>query len=185
MRWHKLKADGPIAITITDARLQKGTFGPEFVVKGQDGRGDVGVSLSPLGALKQFFKVGVGQPSADALPQDVDLPEYHGTFRIEMEQGKDGKYYTRVQKIADDDFERLLDDGEALPQPQRPAPMPIAQAQRTQRSMGAPETATDRYTRLLPAALGFAAQIAESGYASPDANSIVATLMIDEQKRGF
>jgi hypothetical protein len=182
MRWHKLKADGPVAITITDARLQKGTFGPEFVIKGQDGRGDVGVSLSPLGALKQFFKLGVGQPSADALPQDVDLPEYHGTFRIEMEKGGDGKHYTRVQRIADDDFERLLDDGEPLPQNQRPAPMPIPKA--PARSMGAPETSTDRYARLLPAALGFAAEIAESGYASPDVNSIVATLMIDEQKRG-
>jgi hypothetical protein len=176
MRWHKLKQDGPLAITITEAKLGKGKFGPELVVKGKDGSGDVGVSLSPLGALKQFYRLGIGAPTADALPQDQDMPEYHGTFRIELEEAKDGKSYTRIERIADDDFERMLDGPSPLP----PASTPMTPVAKT---TTARETATERYARLLPSAIGFATEVAEAGFPAPDVNAICATLMIDEQRR--
>jgi hypothetical protein len=119
MPYHKLATDGPIVLTVTSAKLVKGPnpkFPPQLVLVGSDGRRDnVSVPLSLLGAAKQFSMKGAGAPDISQCPLDVEMPEYYGTWKLEMATLPDGGKVTRVEGVADADWERIPDDPNSFP----------------------------------------------------------------------
>jgi hypothetical protein len=162
MATHKL-ANGPIVITVTDARIVEGNFGTQIKFEGEAmGANDVDVYVNESTAIKQLERLS------------MDIHTVIGeTLHIEQIK-KDGRTYTNFRRITSPVVAEGPSPDEVMPRPSRPWIEPSNV-----------DGVLDLYEECLKGAVRLSAGLDEAGFAVSTDNLIAmtATIFIQASRR--
>ncbi len=163
MATHKL-ANGPLIITVTDARIVEGNFGTQIKFEGEAmGANDVDVYVNESTAIKQLERLA------------MDIHTVIGeTLHIEQTK-KDGRTYTNFRRITNPQpVPGPSSPDEVMPRPSRPWIEPSNV-----------DGVLDLYEECLKGAVKLSAGLDEAGFAVSTDNLIAmtATIFIQSSRR--